>query len=138
MSAAVASVVALKMNEKLKSAYLSCLKENSLSSEWWWATNNSLGIISSLLLRMNFVVVDNFLLRSEIETIQNEVKLAKENGLLSINGIVGGGRTGKDVSFENPEIRSDILGYFDGTEENWPSTRILPRVLDKMVIFLPH
>jgi hypothetical protein len=63
------------------------------------------------------------------------VKCAHNDGLLSTNGIIGGGRSGKDLSYENSEIRGDVLGYFDGTEGNWSGTHILPRVLDKMV---PH
>jgi hypothetical protein len=56
--------------------------------------------------------------------------------LLSNHGVIGGGRSGKDVSFENSEIRGDVFGYFDGTEEIFSQTKTLSRVLEKMVRLL--
>lgn len=64
------------MNESLKLCYEECLNLNNLLiSEWWWTTNQSLNIISNLLLNFNYVLIDNFLLNSEIEIIFNEVNL---------------------------------------------------------------
>lgn len=61
------------MNENLKLQYKLSLNYNEVYSEWWWTTIESLNIISSLLLSSNYVIIDNFLLRNEIEILYNEV-----------------------------------------------------------------
>lgn len=66
-----------------------------------------------------------------------QVQRAYEGGLLSQNGLVGGGKSGKDPFFENKNIRGDLIGYYDGCEMEWIACTggiVLKRALDKMVI----
>jgi hypothetical protein len=123
------------MDPSLQQCHLLSKSLNETVQEWWWATSEALESISTQLLTANYVIIDHFLTTKECNILYEEVQSAHKTGLLSTNGIIGGGRSGKDISFENPDIRGDILGYFDGTEDNWDQ-HILSRVLDKMVPIL--
>jgi hypothetical protein len=81
-------------------------------------------------------VLDSFLPPREATAIAEEVAGAYTAGLLSQCGAVGGGRFGRGESFEDSAMRSDMLGYFDGTEPEWTNIgSSLKRVLDKMVSY---
>jgi hypothetical protein len=63
-----------------------------------------------------------------------QVEGAYQEGRLADEGIVGGGRSGKSEAFNDKSIRSDTLGYFDGTQaEGWARDSALPQALAKMV-----
>ena len=52
-------------------------------------------------------------------------------GRLEVDGIVGGGRHGKEASFLDKTIRGDVLAHVDGSESYW-SSRAVSHLLDKM------
>ena len=106
-------------------------------AEWWWCSEEALQRVGDILLTKNHTVIDHFLPPTEAEAIRQEVQAADTNGLLSRNGILGGGRRGREESYENKSLRSDTLGYFDGTENEWTAIgSSLKRVLEKMVSFI--
>ena len=89
-------------------------------ADWWWYTSQSLHEISRLLIKNRYVVVDSFLNEKEASGIADEIKQAYVNGMLSSNGIIGGGVRGKDEAFVDSGIRGDVFGLFDGCETEWP------------------
>lgn len=100
--------------------------------EWWWLQSDSLADISESLVRDGYAVVDGFLLPSEARDLRIEVLEAYASGLLSETGKTGGGRSGKSTAYEDKSVRSDQLGYFDGTSSDWGKGDVLSRALAKM------
>ena len=108
-------------------------------AEWWWCRTEALHVIGQALVQDCFVVIDHFLPLTEARSIRSEVVAAYEQGLLTQEGVIGGGRFGRSESFTDKALRSDVLGYFDGTEPEWVKNGTnLQRVLDKMVVAVPR
>lgn len=126
------------MDSRLQLIYQKCCTDgggrSSTAAEWWWCSEPALLVATDLLTHGNFVVIDHFLPPLEASCIAKEVKDSHDSGLLSTKGTVGGRKLGRSESFENTSLRSDVLGYFDGTEPEWTRQgSLLQRVLDKMV-----
>ena len=88
--------------------------------KWWWCSDEALKLASSLLLRDNYVKLDNFLGKDEFNKVHKEIIQAHQNGLISLEGKVGGGRDGQSISNVDKEIRNDVLGWMDCS--NMPSS----------------
>lgn len=87
---------------------------HSSYGNWWWVADESLQTASHLLRRDGFVVLDNFLGQEEFAKVLNDVKAARDKGLMSIEGKIGGGREGDvNQSSVDVEVRNDILGWLD-------------------------
>ena len=105
------------------------------SSEWWWCYDDTLQLITKLLRRDKYVILDDFLLNLNANAINIMMKQLHHTNLLNKNGIIGGGHSGKDVSYNNGDIRSDVLNYFDGDENDinlFQKNNNMKILLDKM------
>ena len=111
---------------------LSRLRSDHGNHEWWWCFDNSLSRIQYLLHSKGHVIVDQFLPSGDAEKVAVEIQNLYHNGHLSKQGIIGGGRYGKDYFEIDKEIRSDVLGYFDGNEDCFGDKNVVPLLIDKM------
>lgn len=111
---------------------LTQMRENHDFHEWWWCFDDSLSRILYLLNAKGYVVIDKFLPEGDANKVATEVANLYRNGHLSKEGIVGGGRLGKDEFEIDKKIRSDILGYFDGNENCFDDKIVVPLLISKM------
>lgn len=125
------------MNDALRRLYDDARLHGKALEEWWWCRDPALYELASSLQDYNHVIIDNFLLQDEAKALRAEVGRAYDAGLLKAAGTIGGGRFGRSESFTDESLRGDILGYFDGTEEEWIRCgSTLKRILDKMVSYI--
>ena len=103
-----------------------------IQSEWWWCMDESLSLIVNRLATHRHVIIDNLLQEEEASALLSEVKIAHEKDLISVDGIIGGGNNGNTSdSSVDKAIRGDKVGYFYGTEPDWPGP-VLHGVLQKL------
>ena len=122
------------MNDGLRKLYDEARFYGKGLEEWWWCRDPALHQIATALHNQNHVIIDNFLLLDEARALRAEVGLAYDAGMLKAPGVIGGGRLGHSASFTDKSRRGDVLGYFDGTEDEWIRCgSTLKRTLDKMV-----
>lgn len=50
-----------------------------------------------------------------------------------MEGMIGGGRRGKDLGVNDKTIRNDMYGFFNPHEDQWKHCNAISRLLDKVV-----
>ena len=108
-----------KMQSRLQS--LRFKYETFGKGDWWWLMDDSLEAIVERLREDYYVVVDGFLGDGLTSELREEIKGHHDNGRLT-RGILGGGRTGDNVSYTHDKVRA--LGVRCNSVH-----RIPPRVL---------
>ena len=99
--------------EQLRKQYC---KIGEKQREWWWCFDDSIGLIGNELALNYYVILEDFLPDSQANDINNEVRNLHGTDRFAQKGGIGGGNLGKDAKCLDPKIRSDLLGYFDGSE----------------------
>ena len=60
-------------------------------AEWWWLMDDSMAEIDRRLAEDNYVVIDGFLPREQVQEMREEVKKANEGGHMQ-PGVLAGGK----------------------------------------------
>jgi hypothetical protein len=86
--------------------------------EFWWLFDDVLADIGKCLLTHSHVVVDDFVLPTQTADLRGEVMGLMHAGLLT-RGALGGGRLGTNVKYTHDLVRGDLMGWFNGNEDNY-------------------
>ena len=80
--------------------------------DWWFIMDETLAVVADQLKKNNFCVLDGFTTNAVAGKLRSELEKAKDDGLLE-HGVLGGGRTGSNVSYTHDKVRGDLVGWFD-------------------------
>jgi hypothetical protein len=94
-----------------------------MTKDWWWATEDALTTFAEQLKTSSHCVLDGFLGGDAVKAVQQEIKMAKDTGMINEEGRLGGGREGSaSMASVEKGIRSDKLGWFECSVQPDPST----------------
>eukprot|EP00912_Choanoflagellata_sp_UC4_P000981 UC4_evm3s607 len=99
-------------------------------AEWWWLMDDTLQEICENLRKNFFCVLDDFLGddHNVVDRLYTEVKDRKIQGELK-RGVLGGGKTGENLSYQHGQVRGDLVRWYSGQETGWKE---LPRYMQKI------
>ena len=65
-----------------------------MTKDWWWATEDALTTFAEQLKTSSHCVLDGFLGGDAVKAVQQEIKMAKDTGMINEEGRLGGGARG--------------------------------------------
>jgi hypoxia-inducible factor (prolyl hydroxylase) len=100
--------------------------------DWWYIMDEAVAQCAQELTENNYVVLDGFLGHERAMKLHAEVVSVRDSGDLRL-GVLAGGRSGKDLSYQHKKVRGDLVEWFGGSEKFFNMLPIYLRHIDTLV-----